>query len=143
GLLGDRSAGARDSTKGNEDLGGIRAALMTGEPMGISLGDSVPRTFLFRPRRALSEDFQVTLGRDQRDRVSEKPSVYEGISTDFSANEEPARASLVVMGNALGAVIRDSGGNITYIRTQPLTGMLEARVEKPEDLQTRCQVGPD
>ncbi len=112
----------------SEDNLPLLTAIHRGSPIRISLGNTLGKSYLFRPRSALAEDFQLSLGADRSNRIEEGVRIFEGIPQLGNAPE--ATASLVVVGDSLAAVVRGADGDVTYIRTHPETQELQARVAR-------------
>ncbi len=112
----------------------LHQAITSGRPVRVTTGDGEPHRYLFRPRPVLADAFQWHLG-PHGATMDTQPQSFEGLS--LSANPAAPKATLVLAGDSLGMVIRDEA-EVTYIRTHPETGQLQARREFREDLQTQC-----
>lgn len=119
------------------------AALETGEPLRlrVGFGEMQGWRLLFRPRPLFAGSFQMALG-TQGAVLAAAVRSYEGrILAHPGASRAtfaPGTATVVVMDNALAAVIREDSGAITYLRTNPATGRLEARMQLPGEVELAC-----
>ena len=122
------------------------AAMELGSPLALQIEGQGSRTLMVRPRKLFGEKFQVSLGGNS-DLAAAKHKVsvlaYEGVivSRGFDGESQAldgGDVSVVVMGNAVAAVVRDGEGNITYVRTNPETDLLEARTQELGDVELAC-----
>ncbi|MEZ5329214.1 MAG: M12 family metallo-peptidase [Verrucomicrobiales bacterium] len=124
------------------------AAMESGQPVRLSVGEHGESKwqFLFRPRALFADGYQTSLGADGGALGVDARS-YEGRIVSRAAQDgtgsdtvlEPGTVTAVIMGNAIAAVVKQGdGGAITYVRTNPATGLLEARTQEPGDVELAC-----
>ncbi|MDA0811573.1 MAG: Ig-like domain-containing protein, partial [Verrucomicrobia bacterium] len=132
------------------DVMRLIAAMESGQPVALSVGKGKDRNWqlLFRPRALFAEGYQTTLGADGDDFGASARS-YEGrivssrepvgVGNDDGTVSDPGTVTAVIMGNSIAVVVKEGEeGAITYVRTHPVTGELEARTQEPGEVELAC-----
>jgi hypothetical protein len=120
---------------GDRPITDLEEALHRGRPITLTLGQGERNTFIFRPRRSLTENFRIGLGTGDES-LPIAPHVFEGLALD-SRNAD-STATLAVTGNTIGAVVRHESGDTTYIRTDPVSGELQAVTQNITEIDNAC-----
>jgi hypothetical protein len=136
-----------ESTERDPELEHLISAFDLGLPVKFVLGDASSKKLILRPRPLFSELFRFSLGPN----IDASPAAvdvrsYEGRILDQNPNGAsfaPGDVSVVVINNAIAAVIRDGARDITYVRTNSETGALEATVQKHGVVELGCAPGSD
>ncbi|MBT5691351.1 MAG: cadherin-like domain-containing protein [Opitutae bacterium] len=126
----------------------LAQALNKGQPITILNPNGNSETYWMRPRLAVSEDFQVTIGKARDNKLHVKPMVYEGYHFPEHPSGNPStitsgiRAFFTIVGNSFAAVINDPKGNIREITMDPQTGLLEQRLWPMPKVPYSCRMDP-
>ena len=125
----------------------LAQALNKGQPVTIRNRNGNSETYWMRPRLAVSENFQLTIGNARGNKLPAKPKVYEGyrFQEHPSGNPSPTpenRAFFAIVGDSFAAIINDSEGNIREITTDQQTGQLEQRIRPGQEAPYSCWMDP-
>lgn len=117
----------------------IMASMESGHPIAL-ISDATPSfgwQISFRPRTLFANGFRTSLG-VSGDAMDVDTRSYEGRIIGEDGSLEAGTATAVVMGNAIAMVIREDDGALHYVRTHPVTGELETRVQEAGELELAC-----
>lgn len=119
-----------------DDVVRLVRALDRGVPVQLTVSGAESRTLLLRPVKLLADDFQMTLGAGDGSERGLEPQIvrtYGGRSVS-SGGKLDARASLVVVDNAISGTIENADGSLLEIHTDAETGGLQV-LELAADLR--------
>ena len=69
-----------------------------------------------RPRKAVGDDFQITLGTERDSVLSNIPLIYEGASWN---EDQPTHANFAIVGQSFAAILTGPDGIVYEIHTDP------------------------
>ena len=117
----------------------LTKALELGNPVVLRTPTGGDRTFWMRPRKAVGDDFQITLGTERDSVLSNIPLIYEGASWN---EDQPTHANFAIVGQSFAAILTGPDGIVYEIHTDPVTGQLEQTTRNEQDRAYRCRLDP-
>ena len=79
----------------------LTKALKRGNPVVLRTPTGGDRTFWMRHRKAVGDDFQITLGTERDSVLSNIPLIYEGASWN---EDQPTHANFAIVGQSLSLI---------------------------------------